>query len=167
MHATDALGVYANTCRRRAQGSINVQEMELSDLASVRTAAAALDEHCKVVDFLILNAGVAVRGCHTSADCTFARWTQSHTSVTPQKRVRFDCLQSSCRIYVSSEHLAEHFQMKCAGVTAVVHKRRFREPVWHQPRRAVCADAGAAAEAAAAGGRVDERMVLEHISVVF
>ncbi len=105
------LTLYANTFRRRAQGSIAVQEMELSDLASVRAAAAALDERCKVVDFLILNAGVAVRGCHTYADCTFAQ-TQSYTLVTPQKRVRFDCLQSSCRIYVSSEHPAGHFSFE-------------------------------------------------------
>ena len=41
------------------QGSVGVQQMDLADLASVRTAAAAL-QRLPRIDYLILNAGVMV-----------------------------------------------------------------------------------------------------------
>lgn len=47
------------------QGRVSAQEMDLADLASVRTAVAAL-KRLPRIDFLILNAGVMVRSAEGS-----------------------------------------------------------------------------------------------------
>ena len=46
-------------CSSALQGSVRVQQMDLADLASVRAAAAVLQQLPRI-DLLILNAGIMV-----------------------------------------------------------------------------------------------------------
>jgi len=110
--------------RRSIDGAVEVVEMDLASLASVRAAAAAVRAARDRLDLLVLNAGVWSRERRTTADGFELTFGVNHLGHFLLVHELLDLLSAPSRIVVVSSN--EHYRGRMEWDDLQLERRRYR-----------------------------------------